>query len=95
MPSSVQETPSVALTEFYRDMFGLAPAERQLAQSERLHCIAVARDLCVDNGRAFVTRASLDAALAKLKQGKGSHDGVSAEMLRALPDGARDDLASL
>ena len=85
--------PCTALTEFYADIFGLAPAERQAAQDERLHCIAVARDLRVDNGRPFVSRASLDAALAKLKNGKGSHDGVSAEMLKGLPDAARESLA--
>jgi hypothetical protein len=84
--------PCAALTTFYSDIFGLGPAERQLAQDKRDQYIALARDLHLDNGRPFVTRASLDFALAKLKKGKGSHDGIPAEMLKALPDSCKDDL---
>ena len=84
--------PSVALTTFYSEIFGLDPEEKQLAHDKREQYIALARDLNVDNGRPLVTRASLDFALSKLKKGKGSHDGISAEMLQALPDSCKDGL---
>jgi hypothetical protein len=85
--------PGAALTAFYTDIFGLSQVERQLTRDQREQYISFARDLNIDNGRPFVTRASLDFALAKMKKGKGSHDGITAEMLQALPDGCKDDLA--
>ena len=68
--------PSIALAAFYTDIFGLGPVERQLAHDQRMQCISLARDLTIDNGRPLATRSSLDFALAKLKKGRGSHDGV-------------------
>jgi hypothetical protein len=85
--------PTVALTAFYGAIFNPPPAERAAAKEERQRCMTTARDLAVDNGRPMVSRTRLDAALAKLKRGKGSGDGVTAEMLQALPETARNALA--
>jgi hypothetical protein len=86
--------PEVALTNFFTSIFDLPPAERLAAEQGRLLRITIARDLAIDNGRPLVTRKSLDSALARLKRGKGSADGVSAEMLQALPEAARNSLTS-
>jgi hypothetical protein len=84
--------PKVALTEFYSGIFDLPPAERLRAQEARLKCITTALDLAIDNGRPLVSRMRLDAAIARLKRGKGSSDGITAEMLQALPHEARNSL---
>ncbi len=74
------------LTDFFTDIFGLPAEERKLAHDQRQHWITLAKDMNVDNGTPFVTRAKLDKALGKLKNNKGSPDGVSAEILQALPE---------
>jgi hypothetical protein len=86
--------PEAALTDFYTAIFDLSPAERRAAREERMKCMATARDLAIDSGRPMVTRQRLDGALARLKRGKGSGDGVTAEMLQALPDAARNALTT-
>ena len=88
-----EAVPAVALSAFYGAIFGLPLAERAVAKEERLRCRTAARDLAIDNGRPMVGRMRLDAALTKLKKGKGSGDGVTAEMLKALPEVTRNAMA--
>ena len=88
-----EAVPEEALTTYFTSIFDLPPEQRICAEKARYDRIVVARDLHIDSGRPFVTRKSLDSALTRLKRGKGSADGITAEMLQALPDNARNALA--
>ena len=80
------------LTEFYMDLYGLPEDERQHVKEEREHWMHVWLDLQGDVRNPLVTRAKLDKALSKLKGGKSSPDGITAEVLKALPAECKDEL---
>ena len=83
-----QEPPSSAIRSFYADIFEITvPAERELqlkAKNERI--LEWRRSL--DNGAQEIEVSPRDIwqCLARLKKGKSSPDGVTTEMLLALPE---------
>ena len=83
-----QEPPSMAIRSFYADIFEIkAQSERELqlkAQNERI----LEWRRALENGVQEIEISSSDVwqCLASLKKGKPSLDGVTAEMLLALPE---------
>lgn len=86
--------PKQLLTEFYKELYGLPETEKRNIHDERQHWIDTWRSLQIDIGTEMVTRQKLDQALKKLKKSKGSPDGITAEMLLALPDESKNRLAA-
>ncbi|CAE8637304.1 unnamed protein product [Polarella glacialis] len=89
-----QREPRALLTEFYSEIHGLPEDERQDAREQRPRWIALGRELQGSESSPLVPRAKLDKALGKLKKGKGSPDGLTAEVLQELPDDCKDKLAA-
>jgi hypothetical protein len=89
-----QKEPRVVLTDFFADIYGLPEIEKQDAKEQRQHWIGLGRELQHVEGFPLVPRALLDKALMKLKKGKGSPDGLTAEVLQALPNDCKDKLAT-
>ena len=83
-----QEPPSSAIRSFYADIFEITvPAERELqlkAKNERI----LEWRRALDNGAQEIEVSPRDIwqCLARLKKGKSIPDGVTAEMLLALPE---------
>ena len=83
-----QEPPSSAIRSFHADIFEITvPAERELqlkAKNERI----LEWRRALDNGAQEIEVSPRDVwqCLARLKKGKSSPDGVTAEMLLALPE---------
>ena len=83
-----QEPQSLAIRSFYADIFEITVlAERELqlkAKNERI----LEWRRALDNGAQEIEVSSRDVwqCLAMLKKGKSSPDGVTAEMLLALPE---------
>jgi hypothetical protein len=89
-----QKEPRALLTEFFSEIYGLPEEEKQDAQVQRQHWIDLGREFQDSDTPPMVPRAKLDKALAKLKKGKGSPDGLTAEVLQELPDDCKDKLAA-
>jgi hypothetical protein len=89
-----QLDPRVVLTDVYIDIYGFPVEEERLAHEQRQHWITLGKFFNIDNGRPFVTRGKLDKALGKLKRNKGSPDGITAEVLQALPEDCKDQIAT-
>ena len=78
-------TPSQLMTDYFSALYGLSPEDAQLAISAREKLMQAWL------GSPMQPTKGLDAegfkgAVKRLKGGKSSPDGVTAEMLRALPD---------
>ena len=83
-----------AITEYFVELFGLPQGQRVLARGAKAHWIAVWRDLRIDLGGFTVSATRLQKAIGKLKCGKSSPDGITAEMLKSLPQSALQSLAA-
>ena len=77
--------PKMLLTNYFAELYGL-PKEEAVSEAMARQCI-VGRwlSLRIDMTRSAFNAACFDKALAKLKRGKCSPDGITAEMLQALP----------
>ena len=77
--------PSTVLTDFYTDIYSLDFHTLTSEVRTKEERILVWRSLRIDVLPFHVTLERLSTALKKLKFGKGSPDGCTAEMFRALP----------
>jgi hypothetical protein len=85
--------PQTALQEFYEEVYKLTPEEERHDTDQKKHFVKVWMDLRIDMTSFRVTSQRLSAALHKLRRGKGSPDGLTAEMYIALPPVALESLA--
>ena len=84
-------SPRNMLTKHFEQLYKLDGPERQKAATRREEVLAAWRAADQTTDSTF-TLELFYGALAKLKPGKGSPDGITAEMLKALPKRARDAL---
>ena len=74
-------------------MYKLNPDEKQHEQEEKLKWVNTWHSLRIDVPPLKVTEKRLGEVLRKLRKGKGSPDGLTAEMYNALPPVAIERLA--
>ena len=77
--------PSTVLTEFYTDIYHVDPQTLQTEVRRKEDRLSIWHSLRIDVIPFQVTMERLLAAFQKLKPGKSSPDGCTAEMFRALP----------
>jgi hypothetical protein len=82
--------PSALITEHFSEIYALPAEEKQEVQAQRQHRIELG---CEAQEGEMIPRSLLDKALLKLKKGKGSPDGLTAEILQELPDDCKSALA--
>lgn len=83
-----EEDPSEAITMYFKELFNVD--EGMLTETQRLATERVTewQRLKLSNPATKITEDMVRAAIKKLKPGKGSEDGITAEVLAALPAGA-------
>jgi hypothetical protein len=87
------DDPKTQITTFFASLFELKGEEKTKAIEEKQRWIDMWMDFKIDATHSQITVASLKRALKRLKPGKSSPDGVTAEMLKALPEVALTSLA--
>ena len=81
-----QENPETVLTNFFQDLYSIPVDQEDIIQSERLHWIELWKILRVDcAGGMLISTRKFESVLSKLKNGKGSPDQITADVLKALP----------
>lgn len=85
--------PQNAIQEFCEGVYKLTPEEERHDTDQKNKFVKVWMDLRIDMPSFRVTSQRLSAALHKLRRGKGSPDGLTAEMYVALPPVALESLA--
>ena len=87
--------PRELLTKFYSELYSLPPSENEasaLAEQQLVDAWRFEHELCGSPDSRIVNEKTLDKAMRKLKKGKNSPDGITAEMLQELPPDARKAL---
>ena len=85
--------PKTQITAFYACLFELVGEEKMNTVKEKQKWIDLWNDFKIDATHCQITIKVLKKSLIRLKPGKSSPDGVTAEMLKALPDVALTSLA--
>ena len=84
--------PSLVIHDFYQDIYCLDSDTMQKEQATKTERIETWRALRIDLLPFRFTMTHILAAISKLKNGKGSPDGCTAEMYKALPASALEKL---
>ena len=80
-----QENTETALTSFFQGLNSIPADPLDLAKAVRTHWIELWRNLRMDcAGRTLISTEELGRVLSKLKNGKGSPDQITADVLKAL-----------
>ena len=87
------KAPAVAIEEYFRGIFLQDEDSAAAEEAERSRWMGVWHSLRIDLLPHKVTPVRLMAAMKKLKNGKGSSDGCTAEMYKQLPASAVESLA--
>ena len=80
------ENPESVLTKYFRDLYSISEEQEELTQSERRHWVELWKNMRIDcTGGMLISPKKLENVLKKLKNGKGSPDQITADVLKALP----------
>ena len=85
--------PAQALFDFYYEIYALSDSERERELERANHWSGTWLSLRIDMVPWRVTVPRLKRAITRLRNGRGSPDGCSAEMFKHLPDPALEQLA--
>ena len=86
------ENPESVLTNFFQDLYSIP--EEETTQSERRHWVELWKNLRIDcAGGMLISPKKLENVLKKLKNGKGSPDQITTDVLKALPPECLEQLA--
>ena len=85
--------PRTVLSERFQTLYALTEQEQNEEAQLKQDVVDLWLDLTIDLTSHKVTTAALQKAIAKLKLGRGSPDGCTAEVFRALPPSAIASLA--
>jgi len=77
--------PTMCLNDYFKTIYSLDDDARHVEQAEKHRYVSLWRSLQIDLGSFRITERMLNECIAKLKKGKGSCDGITAEMFAALP----------
>jgi hypothetical protein len=86
--------PKTLLTNFFKKLYGLQEEEAVAVAAVRQNLVDRWMSLRIDMATSPFNAKCIEKAIMKLKRGKSSPDGVTAEMLQALPPAARTSMAS-
>ena len=81
------------LQDYFKDIYSLDDEEKAEEVKVKMHWIGTWKDLRIDMSPHRVSLGGLRNAIKKLKNGKGSSDGCTAEMYKKLPEHALQSLA--
>ena len=88
------ENPGSVLTNFFQDFYSIPEDQEEATHSERLHWVELWKNLTMDcAGGMLISPKKLERVLKKLKNGKGSSDQITADVLDALPPKCSEKLA--
>ena len=91
---SKDENPKSVLTKYFRDLYSISEEQEELTQSERRHWVELWKNMRMDcAGGMLFSPKKLENVLKKLKNGKGSPDQITADVLKALPPERLEKLA--
>ena len=80
------ENPESVLTKYFRDLHSIPEDQEETTQSERRHWVELWKNLRMEcAGGMLISPKKLERVLKKLKNGKGSPDQITADVLKALP----------
>ena len=85
--------PASCIYEFFADIYSLSPSEREGEALIKEQHVCIWRTARLDSIQFRVTEDLVAKAVNKLKNGRGSPDGCTAEMYKALPATALTSLA--
>ena len=88
------QDPGDSITKFFESIYSLTPAERSDEIAEKQRYVKLWHDFRIDILSFGMPAARLNQIFRKLKKGKASPDGITAEMLQALPDGTLETFAA-
>ena len=89
-----QENPESVLTNFFQDLYSIPGDQEEATQSERRHWVELWKNLRMDSaGGMLISPKKLQKVLKKLKNGKGSPEQITADVLKALPPECLEKLA--
>ena len=79
------ENPKSVLTKYFQDLYSISEEQEKLTQSERRHWVELWKNMRIDcAGGMLISPKKLENVLVKLKNGKGSPDQITADVLKAL-----------
>ena len=88
------ENPESVLTNFFQEPYSIPTNQEEATQSDRRHWVELWKNLRVDcGGGMLISPKKLENVLKKLKNGKGSPDQITADVLKALPPECLEKLA--
>ena len=88
------ENPESVLTKYFQDLYSISEDQEELTQSERRHWVELWKNMRIDcAGGMLISPKKLENVLKKLKNGKGSPDQITADVLKALPPECLEQLA--
>ena len=88
------ENPESVLTKFFLDFYSIPEDQEESTQSERRHWVELWKNMRMDcAGGMLISPKKLENVLKKLKNGKGSPDQITADVLKALPPDCLEKLA--
>ena len=88
------ENPESVLTKYFRDLYSISEDQEESTQSERRHWVELWKNMRMDcAGGILISPKKLNNVLKKLKNGKGSPDQITADVLKALPPECLEKLA--
>ena len=81
------------LTKYFRDLYSISAEQEEVTQSERRHWVELWKNMRIDcAGGTLISPKKLEIVLKKLKNGKGSPDQITADVLKALPPACLEQL---
>ena len=83
-----ERNPVEVLTTYYQDIYSLEESLRSSELERKTYHVESWRSLRIDILPYRISLERMEAALSKLKNGKGSPDGCTAELFKALPKDA-------
>ena len=84
----------ICSTKYFRDIYSISEEQEELTQSERRHWVELWKNMRIDcAGGMLISPKKLENVLKKLKNGKGSPDQITADVLKALPPECLEKLA--
>ena len=88
------ENPESVLTKFFQDLYSIPEDQEESTQSERRHRVELWKNMRMNcAGGMLISPKKLENVLKKLKNGKGSPDQFTADVLKALPPECLEKLA--
>ena len=80
------ENPELVVTNFFQGLYSIPEDQEEATQSERRHWVELWKNMRIDcAGGMLISPKKLENVLKKLKNGKGSPDHITADVLKALP----------